>query len=280
MSLMSEWLVRFAGLVIGVAICSMGSAVSAANSYIVVASTTSTQDSGLFESILPAFAKQTGIDVRVVAVGTGQALGIAQRCDADVLLVHHEPSEREFVAKGYGVERHQLMYNDFVIVGPASDPAGIEGLQDASKAFQKIAEVRAKFVSRGDESGTHLKELEIWDNAGIHVADASGTWYRELGQGMGPTLNTAAAMNAYTLADRGTWISFDNRRNLELLLEGDSHLQNSYGVILVSPEHCPTVKAEAGQQFIGWLISERGQQAIASYRLRGQQLFYPNAGGA
>lgn len=252
---------------------------AAAAGSITVASTTSTEASGLFGHLLPAFEQETGIDVRVVAVGTGQALEIARRGDADVLLVHHKPSEERFVAEGFGVERHPVMYNDFVIVGLDSDPAGIEGMTDAAAALARIARAEAPFVSRGDDSGTNKKELELWSAAGIDPRAASGTWYRETGSGMGRTLNTAAAMDAYALADRGTWISFSNRRGLEVLVEGDERLFNPYGVILVSPERFPHVNAEAGQRFIDWLTSEPGQQAIASFRLDGQRLFTPNAGG-
>ena len=244
--------------------------------YITVASTTSTEASGLFGHILPKFEDKTGIDVRVVAVGTGQAIEIARRGDADVLFVHHKPSEQAFIANGHGVERHPVMYNDFIIVGPGADPAAIEGMEEAPSALAQIADAEAAFASRGDDSGTHKKELGLWEKAGI---EPSGSWYRETGAGMGRTLNTAAAMDAYTLADRGTWISFDNRRELELLVEGDPDLFNPYGVMLVSPEQHPHVKAEMGQRFIDWLVSDAGQQAIASYRLRGQQLFHPNANG-
>ena len=244
--------------------------------YITVASTTSTEASGLFGHILPRFEETTGIDVRVVAVGTGQAIEIARRGDADVLFVHHTPSEKQFVREGYGVARHDVMYNDFVIVGPADDPAGIAGTESAPEALAGIAEADAPFVSRGDDSGTNKKELELWRAAGLDPADASGTWYRETGSGMGATLNTAAAMDAYALADRGTWISFDNRRELELLVEGDERLFNPYGVILVNPERHPHVKAEAARRFIAWLTSPAGQDAIAAYRLRGEQLFHPN----
>lgn len=251
--------------------------VQADDRYITVASTTSTEASGLFGHILPKFEDRTGIDVRVVAVGTGQAIEIARRGDADVLFVHHKPSEREFVANGHGVKRYPVMYNDFILVGPAADPAGIGGMQDASKALAAIAEAGAAFASRGDDSGTHKKELGLWDKAGVEPA---GSWYREMGAGMGKTLNTAAAMDAYALADRGTWISFDNRQDLELLVEGDPDLFNPYGVMLVSPEQHPHVKAEMGQRFIDWLVSDAGQEAIASYRLRGKQLFHPNADGS
>lgn len=244
---------------------------------ITVASTTSTEASGLFGEIIPQFEDATGIDVKVVAVGTGQAIEIARRGDADVLFVHHKPSERAFVANGYGVERHAVMYNDFIIVGPSADPAGIGGMDDAAAAFEQIAAAEAPFASRGDNSGTNKKELGIWASAGIDPTEVGGSWYRETGSGMGKTLNTAASMNAYALADRGTWISFDNRQDLELLVEGDETLFNPYGVILVNPEKHPHVNAEAGQQFIDWLTSDAGQQAITDFRLRGQQLFHPNA---
>ncbi|WP_245675865.1 substrate-binding domain-containing protein [Halofilum ochraceum] len=251
----------------------------AEDQYITVASTTSTEASGLFGHILPEFEEETGIEVRVVAVGTGQAIEVAKRGDADVLFVHHKPSEEAFVENGFGVKRHPVMYNDFIIVGPGDDPAGVEGMENAPGALAEIAEAEAPFASRGDDSGTHKKELGLWDKAGVDVAEDGGSWYRETGAGMGRTLNTAAGMNAYALADRGTWISFDNRQDLELLVEGDPDLFNPYGVILVNPEKHGHVKAEMGQQFIDWLTSEDGQDAIASYRLRGQQLFMPNAGG-
>ncbi len=246
--------------------------------YIIVASTTSTANSGLFDAILPSFESSTGIQVRVVAVGTGQAIRLAVRGDADVLLVHHRPSEEQFVALGYGVERRDVMYNDFVVVGPAADPAGIRDMADAAVALAAIASARAPFVSRGDDSGTHKKELGLWARAGVDARAESGTWYREAGGGMGATLSTAAAMDAYTLADRGTWISFGNKGGLEILLEGDPRLFNPYGVILVNPEVHPHVKAQMGRAFIDWLTSETGQAAIASYRILGQQLFHPTAG--
>ncbi len=254
--------------------------VAAADDVITVASTTSTEASGLFGHILPGFEDETGLDVRVVAVGTGQALEIARRGDADVLFVHHKPSEREFVANGFGVERHPVMYNDFILVGPGADPAGIDGMSDAPAALGAIAEAEAPFASRGDNSGTNKKELELWSAAGVDPQDASGDWYRETGSGMGKTLNTAAAMDAYALADRGTWISFNNRRDLELLVEGDERLFNPYGVILVNPKRHEHVNAEDGRRFIDWLTSPEGQEAIASFRLKGQQLFHPNADGS
>lgn len=244
---------------------------------ITVASTTSTENSGLFAHLLPQFERATGIEVRVVAVGTGQAIDIARRGDADVLLVHHKPSEIEFVENGFGVQRHPVMHNDFVIVGPASDPAGVRRMEQAPEVLAHIAEAGHPFVSRGDDSGTHKKERSLWRAAGIDPVAEGGSWYRETGSGMGATLNTAAAMNAYTLADRGTWIAFNNRRDLELLVEGDPRLFNPYGAILVNPRRHPHVNADAGQAFIDWLISPEGQQVIARFRLHGQQLFHPNA---
>jgi tungstate transport system substrate-binding protein len=215
--------------------------------------------------------------VRVVAVGTGQAIELARNGDADVLFVHHKPSEEKFVADGFGVERHDVMYNDFVIVGPASDPAGTKGSKDVVDAIEKIAAAEAPFASRGDDSGTHKAELVLWQEAGIDVAGASGSWYRETGSGMGPTLNTAAGMNAYALTDRGTWLSFDNRQNLEILVEGDPRLFNQYGIILVNPEKHPHLKAELGQTFIDWVLSDQGQEAIGAFKINGEQAFFPNA---
>ena len=249
----------------------------AQDQFITVASTTSTENSGLFGELLPKFQEKTGIEVRVVAVGTGQAIELAKNGDADVLFVHHKPSEEQFVADGFGVERHEVMYNDFVIVGPAADPAGIKDSKDAVDALAKIAAAKAPFASRGDDSGTHKAELALWQNAGIDVAGASGTWYRETGSGMGPTLNTAAGMDAYALTDRGTWLSFENPQHLEILVEGDPRLFNQYGIILVNPEKHPHVKADLGQKFVDWVLSEDGQQAIADFRIGGQQAFFPNA---
>jgi tungstate transport system substrate-binding protein len=249
----------------------------AQDKFITVASTTSTENSGLFGHILPMFQKETGIEVRVVAVGTGQAIELAKNGDADVLFVHHKPSEEQFVAEGFGVERHEVMYNDYVIVGPASDPAGVKGSKDVDDALAKIA-AEAPFASRGDDSGTHKAELALWQEAGIDVAGASGTWYRETGSGMGPTLNTAAGMDAYALTDRGTWLSFENPQNLEILVEGDPRLFNQYGIILVNPEKHPHIKVDLGQTFIDWVISDEGQQAIAEFKINGEQLFFPNAG--
>ena len=247
--------------------------------FIVVASTTSTQNSGLFDHLLPRFRGKTGIAVRIVAVGTGQALRLARNGDADVLLVHHKASEERFVAEGFGVQRFDVMANDFVIVGPASDLAAIRGSTDAAGAMQRIAAARAPFLSRGDDSGTHKKERELWRAAGIDARRASGTWYREAGAGMGATLNSAAAMAAYTLSDRGTWLAFANKATLNILAEGDRRLLNPYGVILVDPKRHPHVKADLGQAFIDWLVGPEGQAAITGFRIGGQQAFFPNAGG-
>jgi len=245
--------------------------------YITVASTTSTEQSCLFRYLLPIFEKKTGIQVRVVAVGTGQALDIGRRGDADVVLVHARPLEEKFMAQGQGVKRFDVMYNDFVLIGPKSDPAQVRGMKDVVAAFRKIKEAQAPFVSRGDRSGTHFAELEIWKLAGIDIAREKGPWYRDTGQGMGPALNTAAGMNAYVLSDRGTWLSFKNRADLVIAVEGDRRLFNQYGVMLVNPAKHPNVKAELGQQFIDWLISREGQDAIANYKINGEQLFFPNA---
>ncbi len=245
--------------------------------FIIVQSTTSTQDSGLLDAILPAFTEATGIAVRVVAVGTGQAIKNARNGDGDVLLVHARKDEEAFVADGEGVERFDVMYNDFVLVGPSADPAGIGSSKDAVAALQAIAAKAAPFVSRGDDSGTHKKEQALWQAAGIDVAAASGGWYRETGSGMGPTLNTALGMQAYALTDRATWLSYLNQQDFRILVEGDPRLFNQYGVILVSPAHHPTVKAADGQAFIDWLLGPDGQAAIAGYRINGQPLFTPNA---
>jgi tungstate transport system substrate-binding protein len=244
---------------------------------IVVASTTSTQDSGLFGHLLPIFKAKTGIDVKVIAQGTGQALDTARRGDADVVFVHAKPQEERFVAEGFGVKRFDVMYNDFILVGPKSDPAGINGTKDIVAALAAIRIEQASFVSRGDRSGTHQAELELWKQAGIDIAKDKGSWYRDIGQGMGAALNTAAAMNAYVLADRGTWISFKNRGDLVIAVEGDRRLFNQYGLIFVNPEKFPHVKKDLGQSFIDWLLSGDGQKAIADYRIDGQQLFFPNA---
>jgi tungstate transport system substrate-binding protein len=244
---------------------------------IVVASTTSTQDSGLFGHILPLFKAATGIEVRVVAQGTGQALDTGRRGDADVLFVHAKAQEEKFVADGFGVKRFPVMYNDFVLIGPKSDPAGIKGKSDIVAALQTIKAKAAPFISRGDRSGTHIAELDLWKAAGIDIAKDKGPWYKEIGQGMGAALNTASASNAYVLADRGTWISFKNRGELDIVVQGDKRLFNQYGVMLVNPAKHPHVKKEQGQAFIDWLVSAAGQKAIADYKIEGQQLFFPNA---
>jgi tungstate transport system substrate-binding protein len=249
----------------------------AEDKFIIVQSTTSTQKSGLFEHILPLFTKKTGIDVRVVAVGTGQALKNAQNGDGDVVLVHSKPDEEKFVADGWGVKRQDVMYNDFVIVGPASDPASIAGLKDAAEGLKKIAAAEAPFASRGDDSGTNKAELKLWQDAGIDPRPASGKWYLETGSGMGATLNTAVGKQAYTLTDRGTWLSFANKGDFKVLIEGDPKLFNQYGVILVNPAKHPNVKAKEGQAFIDWLTGSEGQAAIAGYKIGGEQLFFPNA---
>jgi tungstate transport system substrate-binding protein len=247
--------------------------------YITVASTTSTEQSGLFKHLLPIFEKKTGIQVRVVALGTGQALDMGRRGDADVVFVHAKPLEEKFVAEGYGVRRHEVMYNDFVLIGPKTDPAKVAGGKDAVIAFRKIFETKAAFVSRGDRSGTHFAELELWKAAAIDIGRDKGSWYREIGQGMGPALNTAAGMNAYVLSDRGTWLSFKNRGDLLIAVEGDRRLFNQYGIMLVSARKHPGVKTEMGQAFIDWIVSGEGQAAIAAYKIGGEQLFFPNAGG-
>jgi len=250
--------------------------------FITVASTTSTEQSGLFGHLLPAFTKATGIEVRVVAVGTGQALKIGERGDADVLLVHDRQAELKFVADGWGVGRHDLMYNDFIVVGPKADPAGVAGSKDAVAAFRKVADARAAFVTRGDDSGTNAAERRFWREAGIDPKAASGGsgqgagWYKDIGGGMGAALNTSAAMGAYTLSDRGTWLNFGNRRDLLVVVEGDQRLFNQYGVMLVNPARHPTVKADLGQRFINWLISPEGQATIVGYKINGEQLFFPD----
>ncbi len=245
--------------------------------FIIVQSTTSTQNSGLFDAILPLFTDATGIEVRVVAVGTGQAIKNAANGDGDVLLVHARSAEEAFVAEGLGVERFDLMYNDFVIAGPAADPAGIAGMTDASDALAMIAQSGSAFASRGDDSGTHKKEQSLWLEVEVDPSEASGQWYQETGSGMGATLNIVAGMGAYALTDRATWIAFENKGDLEVVVEGDDALFNQYGVILVNPEKFEHVKQEEGLTFIDWLLSDEGQAAIAAYRLDGQQLFFPNA---
>jgi tungstate transport system substrate-binding protein len=245
--------------------------------FIVVASTTSTEQSGLFGHILPLFQKKAGIQARVVALGTGQALDLARRGDADVVFVHARSAEEKFLAEGHGVRRFDVMYNDFVLIGPKSDPARVSGGRDILAAMKKIKAASAQFVSRGDKSGTHIAELELWKLAGIDIATEKGPWYRDTGQGMGPALNTASAMNAYILADRGTWISFKNRGELAMAVEGDKRLFNQYGVMLVNPAKHPNVKKDLGQAFVDWVISPEGQKTIAEYKIGGEQLFFPNA---
>lgn len=245
---------------------------------IVVASTTSTQDSGLFGHILPRFKAKTGIEVKLIALGTGQALDTARRGDADVVFVHAKAAEEKFLAEGFGVKRYPVMYNDFILVGPTSDPAGIKGSKNIVAALKILKDRSAAFISRGDKSGTHIAEIALWKLAGIDIAAAKGAWYKEIGQGMGAALNTAAASNAYVLADRGTWLSFRNKGDLVIAVEGDKRLFNQYGVMLVNPRRHPHVQKEVGQQFIDWLVSPDGQRAIADYKINGEPLFYPNAG--
>ena len=245
---------------------------------IVVSSTTSTEQSGLFGHLLPQFEKDTGIKVRVVAVGTGQALDIGRRGDADVVFVHDKAAELKWLAEGNGVQRYPVMYNDFVLIGPKSDPAHVAGGKDITGALKKVEEAKAPFVSRADKSGTYAAELRLWKDAGIDIAAAKGPWYKETGSGMGPALNTASGLGAYILADRGTWLNFHNRGPLEIVVEGDKRLFNQYGVMLVNPEKHPKVKKDLGQKFIDWLVSKRGQDVIASYKINGEQLFFPNAG--
>lgn len=249
----------------------------AAEPYITVASTTSTEQSGLFGYLLPIYERQTGVQVRVVAVGTGQALDLARRGDADVVFVHARRAEEVFLAEGHGVRRYPVMYNDFVLIGPKSDPAKVGGGKDIVVALQKIEALQAPFVSRGDRSGTHMAELALWKDAAVDIDKAKGPWYRDTGQGMGPALNTAVSMGAYILADRGTWLAFKNRGDLTILVEGDKRLFNQYGVMLVNPAKHPAVKKELGQQFVDWIISPNGQKTIADYKINGEQLFYANA---
>jgi len=246
---------------------------TAQDRFITIASTTSTEQSGLFSHILPKFKETSGIDVRVVAVGTGQAFAIARRGDADALLVHDTAGEEKFIADGYGLKRADVMYNDFVLIGPANDPAKVADADSASDAFARIAKAKSPFASRGDDSGTHRSELRLWDGAGVKP---EAPWYRELGSGMGPTLNTAAGMNAYVFADRGTWIAFDNRQDLKILFEGDKVMFNQYGSVLINPERHPHLKHDLAKTWHDWLVSKDGQAAIASYTLRGDQLFFPS----
>ena len=244
---------------------------------ILVASTTSTQDSGLFGHLLPLFKTKTGIDVRVVAQGTGQAIDTGRRGDADVVFVHAKAAEEKFLAEGFGVKRYPVMYNDFILVGPQSDPAGIKGSKDIVAAFKALKDKGIAFISRGDKSGTHQAELNLWTVAGIDIAKDKGPWYKEIGQGMGAALNSASASNAYVLTDRATWLSFKNKGDLVIEVEGDKRLFNQYGIMLVNPAKHPSVKKELGQQFIDWLVSAEGQKAIADFKINGEQLFYPNA---
>jgi tungstate transport system substrate-binding protein len=265
-----------------IAACALAAVASvpmaAANPFITVASTTSTEQSGLFKHLLPAFTRASGIDAHVVAVGTGQALDMGRRCDADVEFVHDKAAEEKFLGEGFGVKRFDVMYNDFVLIGPKSDPAHVKGL-GIDAALQKIAGQKPPFVSRADKSGTWAAEIRAWKHAGIDIAKAKGTWYKETGSGMGPALNTASAMNAYILADRGTWLSFKNRGALDIAVQGDPALFNQYGVMLVNPAKCPHVKEALAEKFIDWLLSPAGQQTIAGYKIGGQQLFFPNAKG-
>ena len=244
---------------------------------IIVQSTTSTANSGLYDYLLPIFQDKTGIQVNVVAVGTGQAIKNAENCDGDVLLVHAKASEEKFVADGFGTKRTDLMYNDFVVVGPAADPAGVSGMNDVQGALNKIAEAGAPFASRGDDSGTHKAELALWNSAGVDPSGASGEWYRETGSGMGATLNTGIGMGAYVLTDRATWISFENKQDYSVVVEGDEDMFNQYGVIPVNPAKCPSVNVDAAQTFADWLVSDEGQEVIAGYKINDQQLFFPNA---
>lgn len=244
---------------------------------ILVQSTTSTQNSGLYDYLLPIYRKETGVTVHVVAVGTGQALKNGRNCDGDMLVVHAKPAELKFVREGYGVDRHDLMYNDFVIVGPAADPAGIKGMKDVGAALKKIAAAHALFASRGDDSGTNKAEMRLWKAAGVDPRASSGGWYRETGSGMGATLNASVGMGAYTLTDRSTWISFRNKGDFAIDVQGDPRLFNQYGVMLINPKRCASVKAGLARQFEDWLLSRHGQQVIAAYHVDGQQLFFPNA---
>lgn len=272
---------KFSMLISAAAIATTSTAITATSAiaeekFIVVASTTSTEDSGLFKHLLPLFKAKTGVEVRVVAQGTGQALATARKGDADVVLVHDKAAELRFVEEGFGLDRREVMYNDFVIVGPKTDPAKISGSKEVIESLKKIAASQSPFASRGDKSGTHAAELRYWKQAKIDPQTGKGTWYRETGSGMGPTLNTASAMGAYAFTDRGTWLSFKNRGDLAIVVEGDSKLFNQYGIMLVNPAKHAHVKKELGQAFIDWVTSAEGQTAIASYKIEGQQLFFPN----
>jgi tungstate transport system substrate-binding protein len=268
------WRTPWTWLLVAVAVATGGPAVLA-DRFITLASTTSTRDSGFFDSVLSLFEAKTGIEVRVVAVGTGRALRLAERGDVDAVLVHDRGSELEFVAEGHGIARREVMYNDFVVVGPDADPARVRGVSDAASAFARIAESRAIFASRGDDSGTHKAELRLWEAAGVDARAESGSWYRETGTGMGATLNTAAELGAYLLADRGTWLSFKNRGDLQVLVKGDPRLRNVYSAILANPARHSHLKSEEARSFVEWLVSDEGRAAIAAFRLRGTQLFHP-----
>ena len=263
-------------VLLGLLLCT---SVFAQQKFITVASTTSTEQSGLFKHLLPVFEAKTGIQVRVVALGTGQALDMGRRGDADVVFVHARPLEEKFIAEGFGVQRFEVMYNDFILVGPKSDAAKVGGTRDIVAALQRIKAAQTPFASRGDHSGTHFAELTLWKAAGIDIAKQKRPWYRDTGSGMGPTLNTAAGMNAYALTDRGTWLSFRNRGDLVIAVQGDRRLFNQYGVMLVNPARHPHVKKEMGQAFVDWIISPEGQRSIAEYRIGGEQLFFPNHRG-
>lgn len=260
------------------ALCLFAADAVAQQPFIVVASTTSTEQSGLFKHLLPEFQKDTGIQVRVVAVGTGQALDIGRRGDADVVFVHDRAAELKWLDEGHGVKRYPVMYNDFVLIGPEADPAHVKGGKAITAALRGIADAKAPFVSRADNSGTHAAELRLWKDAGVDIQRVKGPWYRETGSGMGAALNTASALGAYILADRGTWLNFQNRGPLRILVEGDKRLFNQYGVMLVNPDRQANVKKDLGQKFIDWLVSKRGQDVIANYKIDGEQLFFPNAG--
>ena len=266
-------------LIAAAALCSIVVATPtlAQDKSIVVASTTSTQDSGLFEYLLPIYKQKTGVTVKVISQGTGQALDTGRRGDADVVWVHAKSAEEKFLAEGQGVKRFPVMYNDFVLIGPKSDPAGIKGMKDVGQAFKTIMTKQASFISRGDRSGTHVAELALWKASGIDIEKDKGPWYKSIGQGMGAALNTAGASNGYVLSDRGTWIHFKNKGDLQILVEGDKRMFNQYGIMLVNPAKHPNVKKELGQQFIDWVISPEGQKTIANYKINDEQLFYPNA---
>ncbi|HYM30150.1 MAG TPA: substrate-binding domain-containing protein, partial [Candidatus Cybelea sp.] len=261
-----------------VAVAALAGPAAAGEKSIVVASTTSTEDSGLFGYLLPLFKAKTGIDVKVIALGTGQALDTARRGDADVVFVHAKSAEEKFLAEGFGVKRFPVMYNDFVLIGPKSDPAGIKGTKDIVAALKMLKDKALPFISRGDRSGTHIAELNLWKLAGIDIAAEKGSWYKSIGQGMGAALNIASASDAYVLSDRGTWLSFQHKGDLVIVVQGDHRLFNQYGVMLVNPMKHPNVKKELGQEFIDWLVSAEGQRAIAGYKINGEQLFYPTAG--